>query len=133
MKGLPRRERELFELLYAAELATASELHERMVDPPSYSAVRALLARLEGRRLIRRAARRSDTTAITYECVPQAGDVRASALSSMVKTFFAGSPAAAATALLGMDEPLTPDDIEAIQRIIDKHRDNRAGKGGDHG
>ena len=47
--SLPRRERELFELLCSAGEATAAELRTAMKDPPSYSAVRTLLARLEAR------------------------------------------------------------------------------------
>lgn len=119
IQTLPRRERELFELLYAAGSATAAELHQRMSDPPSYSAARALLARLEGRGVIRR---RAERPAIVYECAVQTGDVRASAMRRMVDTFFHGSAGAAATALLGMSEELSSDDLDALQRMIDKQK-----------
>ena len=33
--ALPRRERELFEILCGLQSATAAELRERMADPPS--------------------------------------------------------------------------------------------------
>ena len=45
--SLPRREREIFELLCSAGEATAAEIRAAMQEPPSYSAVRTLLARLE--------------------------------------------------------------------------------------
>ncbi|MBZ6378449.1 hypothetical protein B5C34_12825 [Pacificimonas flava] len=126
LKELPRRERELFELLYAAGVATASDLHEKMTDPPSYSAVRALLSRLEGRGFIRRKTQ-AGRGAIRYECVPQSGDVRASALSNMVRTFFDGSASAAATALLGMSEELSSDDLDTIQKMIDRQKKREGG------
>jgi predicted transcriptional regulator len=44
--SLPRREREIFEILCSAGEATAADVREAMADPPSYSAVRTLLARL---------------------------------------------------------------------------------------
>lgn len=121
IETLPRRERELFELLYAATAATAAELHEAMADPPSYSAVRALMARLEARGLVRR---RKSRPAIQYECVPQPRDLRQHALQSMVRTFFDGSAGAAATALLGMDRNLSTEELDAIQRMIDEAKQN---------
>ena len=51
--SLPRREREIFELLCSAGEATAAEIRSAMQDPPSYSAVRTLLARLEARGVIK--------------------------------------------------------------------------------
>lgn len=123
IQTLPRRERELFELLYAAGSATAAELHQRMSDPPSYSAARALLARLEGRGVIRRKAEKAP---IVYECAEQVGDVRSNAMRRMVETFFHGSAGAAATALLGMSEDLSADDLNELQRMIDQQK--RAGR-----
>ena len=51
--SLPRREREIFELLCSAGEATAAEMRAAMKDPPSYSAVRTLLARLEARGFVK--------------------------------------------------------------------------------
>ena len=47
----------------------------------------------------------------------------AGALKRMVDTFFAGSAASAATALLGMSGPLKPDEIEALERLIEAARE----------
>jgi hypothetical protein len=41
----------------------------------------------------------------------------------MVKTFFNGSAASAATALLGLTKELEPDEIERLQRAIDEARE----------
>ena len=45
--ALSRRERQILDTLYAQERATVAEVREALPDPPSYSAVRALLRILE--------------------------------------------------------------------------------------
>ena len=113
--SLPRREREIFELLCSAGEATAAEIRAAMQDPPSYSAVRTLLARLEARGVIKH---RVADQAYVYSSVKQPAKVRESALKSMVKTFFDGSAANAATALLGLTKSLSPDEAEALLKAI---------------
>jgi predicted transcriptional regulator len=115
--SLPRREREIFEILCSAGEATAADIRAAMADPPSYSAVRTLLARLELRDLVKH--RTLDQTYI-YKSVPQPAKVRESALKQMVKTFFDGSAASAATALLGLTKTLSPDEAAALRRAIDQ-------------
>ena len=46
---LTRREREIMDILYRRGRATAHEVLEDLADPPSYSAIRALLRLLEER------------------------------------------------------------------------------------
>jgi predicted transcriptional regulator len=118
--SLPRRERELFELLCSAGEATAAELRAAMKDPPSYSAVRTLLARLEGRGVIRH---RTVDQAYVYRSAAQPAKVRETAMNQMVRTFFDGSAANAATALLGLTKSLSNDEIDALQRAIDEARE----------
>ena len=117
--SLPRREREIFEILCAGE-ASAAEVRAAMADPPSYSAVRTLLARLEGRGLV---SHRSVDQTYIYKSVPQVSKVRDSALKQMVRTFFDGSAASAATALLGLTRSLSPDEAAALKRAIDEARE----------
>ena len=119
---LPRREREIFEILCSAGEATAVEVRGRMTDPPSQSAVRTLLSRLEERGLV---SHRSDEQAYVYRSVPQPAKVRESALKQMVRTFFDGSAASAATALLGMSRKLDPEEIEALQQAIDDAKERQ--------
>ena len=115
--SLPRRERELFEILCSAGEATAAEIRAAMADPPSYSAVRTLLSRLEGRGLVKH---RVADQAYVYKSVPQAAKVRESALKQMVRTFFDGSAASAATALLGLTKTLSSEEATALKRAIDQ-------------
>ena len=118
--SLPRREREIFEILCSAGEATAADVRAAMADPPSYSAVRTLLARLESRGVVKH---RTVAQAYVYKSVPQPSKVRESALKSMVKTFFDGSAASAATALLGLTKSLSPDEAAALRRAIDEAKE----------
>ena len=104
--------------------ATAAAVRAAMADPPSYSAVRTLLGRLENRGLVKH---RVVDQAYVYKSVPQAAKVRESALKQMVRTFFDGSAASAATALLGLTKTLSPDEAAALKRAIDqvKHSEPR--------
>ena len=112
---LPRREREIYELLCSAGEATAADIRAAMQSPPSYSAVRTLLGRLEARGAIRH--RVVDQTYV-YASVSQPAKVRESALKQMVRTFFDGSAANAATALLGLTKSLSADEAEALLKVI---------------
>jgi predicted transcriptional regulator len=117
---LPRREREIFEILVNAGEATAADVRKAMSDPPSHSAVRTMLARLEAKGMV---SHRSVDQAYVYRSVPQASKVRETALQQMVKTFFDGSAASAATALLGLTRKLKPEEIDALQRAIDEAKE----------
>jgi predicted transcriptional regulator len=123
IEGLPRREREIFEIVASAGTATAVEVRAAMSDPPSHSAVRTLLARLEARGLLRH--RRVEQSYV-YESVPRPAKVRESALQQLVKTFFNGSAASAATALLGLSREFDPAELEALQRAIDEAKERRS-------
>ena len=117
--SLPRREREVFEILCGLEEATASAVRNAMSDPPSDSAVRTLLGRLVAKRLV---THRTVNQAYVYAPAPRAEAVAETALQKLVQTFFQGSAASAATALLGMQPRLDRDEIDAIQRVIDEAR-----------
>ena len=120
---LPRREREIFEILCSAGEATAADIRKAMSDAPSQSAVRTLLARLEARGLVRH---RAEEQTYIYRSVPQPAKVRESALQQLVKTFFDGSAASAATALLGLSKSLKPEELDALQRAIDEAKERKA-------
>lgn len=94
---LSRREREIMEVLYAAEGLTAAEVRERMPDPPGYSAVRAQLRILEEKGHIRHEER---GPRYVFSPVISRAKARKSALKALVQTFFDGSPEQAVAALI---------------------------------
>jgi len=119
---LPRREREIFEILCASGQATAAQVRGLMKDPPSYSAVRTMLARLEAKGL---ATHEAVDQAYVYKSVPRPAMVRESAMKQMVRTFFGGSAASAATALLGLTKDISEDELAALQQAIDQARERQ--------
>ena len=121
--SLPRREREIFEILCSAGEASAADVRRAMTDPPSHSAVRTMLGRLEGKGLVRHHA--VDQTYV-YKSVVQPAKVRESAMRQMVRTFFDGSAASAATALLGLSQSLNEQELDALQRAIDEAKERQS-------
>jgi len=120
IESLPRREREVFEVLCGLESATASAVRAGLSDPPSDSAVRTLLGRLVAKGLI---VHRTVNQAYVYAPAPAASSVAEGALQRLVRTFFDGSAASAATALLGMAESLKDEELDALQKAIDQARE----------
>lgn len=115
--ALPRREREVFETLCRLEASTAAGVRAALSDPLSDSAVRTMLSRLEAKGLVERSA---GADGFLYSPVQRAEAVAAGALRRVIDTFFAGSAASAATALLGLGQRLTAEEAAALERVIDQ-------------
>lgn len=120
IESLPRREREVFEVLCGLEEGTAGAVRAGLTDPPSDSAVRTLLGRLVAKGLV---VHRTVNQAYVYAPSPAAGSVAETAMQRLVRTFFDGSAANAATALLGMAPPLKDEELDALQKFIDDARE----------
>lgn len=116
---LPRREREVLDALYALGRGTAAEIRERLADPPSYSAVRAMLARLEAKGFVEH---REDGQRYLYAPVVTRTRAQRTALQGVVRTFFGDSPARAATALLGMSPALSPEELDELEQAVARAR-----------
>lgn len=115
---LSRRERQIMDVIYQLGKAAAADVMERIPDPPSYSAVRAMLAILEQKGQVRH---EQDGARYVYLPVVARDKARKSALKSLVKTFFDGSPQNAIAALLEMpDAKLSRNDLEALTDLIEK-------------
>ena len=113
IETLPRREREVFETLCGLGQGATAAVRDSLRDPLSDSAVRTLLKRLEAKGLVIRSADGA------WRPAPQGRALADSALRRMVDTFFAGSAASAATALLGLTKTLKPEELAALRRAID--------------
>jgi predicted transcriptional regulator len=120
IESLPRREREVFEVLCGLEEGAASAVRAGLSDPPSDSAVRTLLGRLVAKGLV---VHRTVNQTYVYSPAPVAASVAETAMQRLVRTFFDGSAANAATALLGMTPDLKDDELDALQKIIDDARE----------
>lgn len=119
---LTRRERELVEALFALRnRATAEEIRARLADPPSYSAVRALLARLEQKGHIRHAI---DGVRYIYSATTAPTTATRSALRQQLRVFFDGSRSRMVTALL-REGDWTAEELEALRVELDRLRKER--------
>ncbi len=119
LNKLPPRERQIVDLLFEQGEMAVAELCEALPDRLSGSAVRAMLKRLEDKGYVRRTE--SDRG---FLFAPTMSDAAASktALSSVVKTFFNGSAAGAATALLGMSDALDTEELDELEAMIARAR-----------
>jgi len=117
---LSRRERQIMDVVYLLRRVTVAEVLERLPDPPSYSAVRAMLRVLENKGHLRHALEGK-----SYVYVPIVPRIRASrsALQNMLKTFFDGSPEKAVAALLDISRTeITDAELDRLSRLIDQAR-----------
>lgn len=124
MDVLSRRERQILDILYAQGRATAAEIQTALPDPPSYSAVRALLRVLEDKGHVRHQA---DGPRYIYMPRVSRDKARRSALKHLVETFFSGSEADAAAALLDPSaSTLSREELDRIESLIVRaKKDNR--------
>jgi BlaI family penicillinase repressor len=119
---LSRREREIMDVLYAlGDSAAAEEIRERLTEPPSYSAVRAMLAKLEAKGVIRH---RAEGLRYVYSPVTSRTTAQKKAVSQLMRVFFDGSASQAVTALL-KQESWSDGELEALRHEIDRVRKNR--------
>jgi predicted transcriptional regulator len=113
---LGRRERQILETVYRLGRATVAEVRAELPDPPSYSAVRGMLNVLEEKGHLRH---EQDGLRYAYLPVVAAGEARRRALSHVVRTFFGGSPAQAASALFDLpNHTLTREELEQVSALV---------------
>ena len=104
------------DILFRLGQATAREVMDELPDPPTYSAVRAMLATLEAKNLISHAKR--DRKYIFRPAVPEKKAKR-TALKQIISTFFGGKPENLVASLLDPSEHrLSAEEIERIRSLI---------------
>jgi predicted transcriptional regulator len=117
---LTRREREIMDILYRLGRASAHEVLENLADPPSYSAVRALLRLLEERG---HAKHTQDGTRYVYAPATPRGDARRRALAHVVSTFFGGSVEQTVLALVeSSSSKLSREELDRLSEVVDRAR-----------
>jgi predicted transcriptional regulator len=120
---LSRRERQIMEVIYARGRSTAAEVREHLPDPPSYSAVRAMLRILEDKGHL---VHENDGPRYVFLPTTPREQARETALRGLVQTFFGGSPENAVAALLDLDDELDADALERLaERIAEAQKEGR--------
>ena len=119
---LSRREREIMNVLFTlGEPASAEDIRTRLTDPPSYSAVRAMLVKLEGKGHVRH---REEGLRYVYSPTTSRTTARRTAVQQLVRIFFSGSPGDAATALL-KNESWSDEELDTLTAEIERVRKER--------
>jgi predicted transcriptional regulator len=119
---LPRREREIMDALFALEnRASAEEIRARLPNPPSYSAVRAMLVRLEAKGYVRHS---EDGLRYIYSATTSPAAARRAALQQYLRVFFGGSLGQMMTSLLSQ-ERWSDEELDTLQAEIERVRKER--------
>src|ERR1700751_1866364 len=115
---LGRRERQIMDVVYRRGQASVSEVRSDLPDPPSYSAVRAMLGVLEDKGYLRH---RQQGLKYVYIPAEDTNKGRNSALETMGRPFFVGSLERAVAALLEMrDTRLSDKEKQYLSHLIKK-------------
>jgi BlaI family penicillinase repressor len=119
---LTRREREIMNAVFALDnQASAEDIQRRLTSPPSYSAVRAMLVRLETKGYLRH---RRDGTRYIYSATTSPLAARRAAMQQHIRAFFGGSMGEMMTALL-RHESWTDDELDQLSTEIKHVRKSR--------
>jgi predicted transcriptional regulator len=113
---LSRRERQIMDVVYRLGQATAAEVLAELPEPPSYSAVRAMLRLLEEKGHVRH---EQDGPRYVYLPTVNRDKARKSAMRHLVRTFFDGSTEDAVAALLQNDAGISDEELARLSKLID--------------
>ena len=118
--ALSRRERQVMDILHRRAEATVAEIMAELPDPPTYSAVRSVLRILGEKDLIRY---KEDGPRYVYYPTQDTAKASDEVLAHVVRTYFAGSPEQAVTALLRMsDVDMEDEDVARLRDTIRRAR-----------
>ncbi|MGL6194963.1 MAG: BlaI/MecI/CopY family transcriptional regulator [Thermoguttaceae bacterium] len=118
LESLAPRERQIVEAVYRLSEASVQEVLDNIPDPPSYSAVRAMLTILVQKGVLEF---RREKTRYLYSPVLAKDAAQKSILRNLLNNFFCGKPADAVAALLDVaGDDLTETDYAELKALIDK-------------
>lgn len=113
---LSKRERQIMDVVYSLGSATASQVLERLENPPSCSSVRTFLTILESRGHLRH---KKTGKKYIYEPTRARQNVGKSALQRVLDVFFAGSLESAVSAhLLDPKTEVSKEELKRLSAII---------------
>lgn len=119
---LTRREREIMDVLFAlGDKASAEDIREGLTEAPGYSAVRAMLVKLEAKGIVKH---HEEGLRYIYSPVKSRKVAQRGALEKLIHVFFGGSPGKTAVALL-KQEDWTDEDLDTLSAEIEEVRRNR--------
>ena len=117
---LSRRERQIMDAIYRRGRASVSEVLDDIPDPPSYSAVRAMMGKLEEKGEL---GHERNGARYVYFPVRPLEETTETVLRRMMRTFFDGSPSKAVAAVLDLsDGKLSKAELDELAELIEDAR-----------
>jgi len=114
------------DIVYELKEASAKQVLARLPDPPSYSTVRALLAKLEDKGQLQH---REQDLKYIYFPAHNHEDAQRSAASRLLKTFFDGSVSQAMSAMIDLSEKKVSDqELAELEQLIEKAKNRKDGE-----
>ncbi len=108
------------DVIYRRGRAAVAEVRAELPDPPSYSAVRAMLGKLEAKGYL---SHEQDGPRYVYLPTTPRDEAREGALSRMVRTFFEGSVVQATAAMLDLESSeLSDEELDELSSLIEEAR-----------
>ncbi|MBN1590858.1 MAG: BlaI/MecI/CopY family transcriptional regulator [Pirellulales bacterium] len=115
---LGKRERQIVEAVYLLGEGSVAQVRKQLSDPPSYSAVRAMLGVLVRKGVLRS---RREGNRYLYRPAVSKEKARRSVLGNLLATFFAGRPSDAMAALLEVSaDKLTAEELDRMARLVEQ-------------
>ena len=116
--NLSRRERQIMDIIYRRGRASVGEVLNDLPDPPSYSAVRALLRILENKGHV---THKKEGPRYIYMPTQPRQSAGESALQRVFQTFFDGSIEKTVAALLDVsDSSLSDAEFDRLAQLINE-------------
>jgi BlaI family transcriptional regulator, penicillinase repressor len=113
---LGRRERQILEALFRRGRSSAREVLAELPDPPSYSAVRAMLAKLEAKQLV---TSESEGRIRVYRAAALPDTARRGALRRIVDGLYDGSTERTVAALISAKRPDAAE-LDRLAALIER-------------
>ncbi len=120
IQDLPPREREVVDALLVLGSATARAIRDQLHEPPTDSAVRSMLRRLEAKGIV---THEEEGVSYLYRLAVPRADIQRHALQRLVRTLFGGSPTRTVAALLDSNVfDITAEEVARIEELISRAR-----------
>lgn len=117
---LSAREREVLDIVYRLEKATATQVISEMKQPPSRSAVRTFLKILEDKGYLRH---KKEGREFVFMATKSRESVGRKAVVHVLETFFGGSLSdAVASYLTKPGQKIDPNEIQKLEKLIEEAR-----------
>lgn len=117
---LPARERQVMDALYSLGEGAVSDVRAALPAPPTYSAIRTMLGRLEEKGFV---SHRQMGRRYLYRPRLSRNRARRGALDRLIRTFFDGSPLETVAAILNRStDELSAEEWDRLEELVERAR-----------